>query len=43
VKELYLSFLVQQHSRLTCLWISTGTDCPGKWWSHHPWRYLKDM
>lgn len=17
---------------------STGTDCPGNWWSHHPWR-----
>jgi len=22
---------------------STGTGCPGKWWSHHPWRYLKDL
>ncbi|GAB0208583.1 hypothetical protein GRJ2_003324000 [Grus japonensis] len=20
-----------------------GTGCPGKWLSHHPWRYLKDM
>lgn len=22
---------------------STGTDCPEKWQSHHPWRYLKHM
>ncbi|KAK4825890.1 hypothetical protein QYF61_003246 [Mycteria americana] len=22
---------------------SIGTGCPGKWLSHHPWRYLKDM
>ena len=22
---------------------STGTGCPGKWLSHHPWRYLKDV
>ncbi|KAK4826419.1 hypothetical protein QYF61_008952 [Mycteria americana] len=22
---------------------SIGTGCPGKLWSHHPWRYLKDM
>jgi len=21
--------------------LSTGTGCPGKWLSHHPWRYLK--
>lgn len=21
--------------------LSTGTDCPGKQWSHHPWTYLK--
>ena len=20
---------------------SAGTGFPGKWWSHHPWRYLK--
>jgi len=20
-----------------------GTGCPGKWLSHHPWRYLKDV
>jgi len=20
---------------------SIGTGCPGKWLSHHPWRYLK--
>lgn len=25
-------------------WLSnTGTGCPGKWWNHHPWRYLKTM
>ncbi|KAK4815131.1 hypothetical protein QYF61_017572 [Mycteria americana] len=22
---------------------SIGTGCPGKWWSPHPWRYLKDV
>lgn len=22
---------------------STGTGCPGKWLSHHLWRYSKDM
>ncbi|KAM9588566.1 uncharacterized protein ACIBXB_007424 [Morphnus guianensis] len=22
---------------------SIGPGCPGKWWSHHPWRYLKDV
>ncbi|PKU42463.1 hypothetical protein llap_7221 [Limosa lapponica baueri] len=22
---------------------SIGTGCPGKWLSHHPWSYLKDM
>jgi len=22
---------------------STGTGCPGKWWIHHSWRYLKDV
>jgi len=22
---------------------SIGTGYPGRWWSHHPWRYLKDM
>jgi len=21
---------------------NTETGCPGKWWSHHTWRYLKD-
>ncbi|KAK4832359.1 hypothetical protein QYF61_021958 [Mycteria americana] len=21
----------------------TGAGCPGKWLSHHPWRYLKDV
>ena len=19
-------------------WLGTGTGCPGRWWSHHPWR-----
>ena len=22
-------------------WSSIGTGCPGKWWSHHPWRCSK--
>jgi len=22
---------------------STEAGCPGRWWSHHPWTYLKDM
>jgi len=22
---------------------NTGRGCPGKWLSHHPWRYLKDV
>ena len=22
---------------------SAGTGCAGKWLSHHPWRYLKDV
>jgi len=22
---------------------STGTGCPGKWLSHHPWKHLKDV
>ena len=21
---------------------SSGTGCPGRWWSLHPWRYLKE-
>jgi len=20
-----------------------GVSCPGKWWSHHPWRCSEDM
>jgi len=20
-----------------------GTNCPGKWWSHHPWRCSKNV
>ena len=23
--------------------LSIGTGCPGRWWSHHPWRSLKDV
>ena len=19
-------------------WLGAGTSCPGRWWSHHPWR-----
>jgi len=22
---------------------SVGTGCPGRWWSHHPWRRLEDV
>jgi len=21
------------------VWSDIGTSCPGKWCSHHPWRY----
>jgi len=24
-------------------WSDIETGCPGKWWSHHPWRCLKNM
>lgn len=24
-------------------WSSIGTECPRKWLSHNPWRYLEDM
>jgi len=24
-------------------WSGIGTGCPGKWWSHRPWRCLKNM
>lgn len=20
-----------------------GTGCPGRWWNHHPWRYLRNL
>lgn len=23
--------------------VGVATGCPGKWWSCHPWRYLKHM
>jgi len=26
-----------------CLWSGIGTGCPGRWWSPHPWRCLKNM
>lgn len=22
---------------------NTGRGWPGKWWGHHPWRYVKDV
>ena len=24
-------------------WSGIGTGCPERWWSQHPWRYLKDV
>jgi len=24
-------------------WSGVGTGCPGKWWSHHPWRCSKNV
>lgn len=24
-------------------WLGAGTGCPGKWWSHCPWKHIKDM
>jgi len=24
-------------------WSGIGTGCPGKWWSHHPWRCSKNV
>jgi len=24
-------------------WSDIGTGCPGKWWSHHPWRCSKNV
>jgi len=24
-------------------WTGTGTGCPGRWWSRHPWRCLKNV
>ena len=24
-------------------WSGTGTGCPGRWWSHHPWRCSKNV
>lgn len=24
-------------------WSNTGKDCPGQWWSHQPWKHLKDV
>uniref|UniRef100_A0A8B9W326 Reverse transcriptase domain-containing protein n=1 Tax=Anas zonorhyncha TaxID=75864 RepID=A0A8B9W326_9AVES len=23
--------------------LGTGTGCPGRWWSHHPWKSSKDV
>jgi len=25
------------------VWSGIGTGCPGRWWSPHPWRCLKNM
>ncbi|XP_075286889.1 uncharacterized protein LOC142362415 [Opisthocomus hoazin] len=24
-------------------WLDIGTGCPGRWWSHHPWRFSKNL
>jgi len=24
-------------------WSGIGTGCPGRWWSHHPWKCSKNM
>jgi len=24
-------------------WSDIGTGCPGRWWSHHPWRCSKTV
>jgi len=24
-------------------WWCTGTGCPGRWWSHHPWRCSRNI
>jgi len=24
-------------------WSGFGTGCPGRWWSHHPWRCSKNV
>lgn len=24
-------------------WSNIGMDCPGEWWSLHPWRYPRDV
>jgi len=24
-------------------WPGIGIGCPGKWWSHHPWRSSNNM
>ena len=37
-----LDWILRKMSSLKGL-SSTGTGCPGKWLSHHPWRYLKDV
>ena len=37
-----LDWILGKNSSLKGL-SSTGTGCPGKWWSCHPRRYLKDL
>jgi len=24
-------------------WSGIGAGCPRKWWSHHPWRFKKQV
>jgi len=24
-------------------WSGIGPGCPGRWWSHHPWRHSKNV
>lgn len=31
------------HNTLYQVWSGIGTGCPKRWWSHHPWRHLRDV
>jgi len=37
-----LNWVLGKITLLKELW-SIGTGCPGKWYSHHPWRCSKDV